>query len=368
MTHKKYAVVFVLVLLAFIAFNFAIWKCCTEVLLTKKYDGGDIARMGYVLGSKQYRKVVNDLPRRHITLKEYDGRPVDLLTIGDSFSMGGGEGRNSYYQDVIATTGNCTVLNVYPYPTDDRIAGFSPVSTLAVLLNSGYLDLLRPRSILIESVVRYSVPRFAKPLDLSRRDTLENIRRYYAATTYSLDYLPKVGFINNGNFKYLYTNILYHFSDTAFRGVVYRRELDRSFFTARDDRTLLFHNEDLTMIPVINKVTVGAVNDSFNQLADILAKKGIRLYFMPIVDKYDLYSEFIVNNPYPKNLFFDELRKLPRRYTLIDTKGILLPMLRAGDKDVFFSDDSHWTWKASRRVFETVRFPCCGRKVQGTKR
>jgi hypothetical protein len=368
MTHKRYTVVTVLLLIAFVAVNFAIWKCCTEVLLTKKYDGGDIARMGYILGSKQYRKVVNDLPRRHIGLKEYDGQPVDVLTIGDSFSMGGGEGRNSYYQDVIATIGNCTVLNVYPYPTDDRIAGFSPLSTLAVLMNSGYLDVIKPRSILIESVVRYSVPRFVRPLDLSRRDSLENVRKYYAATTYGLDYLPRVGFINNGNFKFLYTNLLYHFSDNAFRGIVYRRELDRSLFTAQDDRTLIFHNEDLSMIPYINRVTVGLVNDTFNRLADLLAAKGIRLYYMPIVDKYDLYSDFIVGNPYPKNPFFDELRKLPRSYTLIDTKAILLPMLQAGEKDVFFADDTHWTWKATRRVFQTVRFPCCERKEKAPGR
>jgi hypothetical protein len=78
---------------------------------------------------------------------------------------------------------------------------------------------------------------------------------------------------------------------------------------------------------------------------------------MPVVDKYDLYSDDIVRNPYPKNPFFDELRKLPKRYTLIDTKAILEPMVKAGVKDVFYPDDSHWTCKASKKVFETVRFP-----------
>jgi hypothetical protein len=357
MTRKKYSLAFVMLLLLFVGLNFVIWKSATEVLLTKKYDGGDLARMGYALGSKQYRKIENTLPRHRIGMKEYDGRKIDVLTIGDSFSMGGGEGKNGYYEDFIASINNCSVLNVYPYPTDDRVAGFSPISTLAVLMNSGYLDILKPRYILIESVARYCVPRFARSLDLSRTDSRENIRRYYAKTTYSLDYLPKVGFINNGNFKYLYTNLLYHFSDSAFRGLVYRMPLSRSFFTAADDRILLFHNEDLTMIPYNKGDLVAKVNDSFNQLADVLAKKGIKLYFMPVVDKYDLYSDYIVNNPYPKNPFFEELRKLPKRYTLIDTKAILEPMVKAGVKDIFYPDDSHWTCKASKRVFETVRFP-----------
>jgi len=357
MTRKKFTIAFVTLLVFFVGLNYVIWKSATEVLLTKKYDGGDLARMGYVIGSKQYRKVENNLPVRHFGMKEYTGQKIDVLTIGDSFSMGGGEGKNGYYQDFIATINNCSVLNVYPYPTDDRVAGFSPISTLAVLLNSGYLDIMKPRYVLIQSVVRYCVPRFAKPLDLSRTDSRENIRRYYAKMSYSLDYLPKVGFINNGNFKYLYTTLLYHYSDSAFRGLVYRMPLNRSFFTAADDRMLIFHNEDLNMLAFNKGAMLEKVNDTFNQLADVLAKKGIKLYFMPVVDKYDLYSAYIVNNPYPANPFFAELGKLPKRYTLIDTKAILEPMVKEGIQDVFYPDDSHWTSKATKRVFETVRFP-----------
>jgi len=357
MNYKKYTICVLSAFLFFVLINLATWKCCTEVLFTKKYDGGDFARMGYALGSRQYRKVLNDLPVRHISLKEYDGRKIDVLTIGDSFSMGGGEGRNSFYQDYIATINNCSVLNVYPYPTDDRVAGFSPVSTLAVLMNNSYLDRIKPRYILIESVARYCIPRYGRKLDLSATDSPDRIRRYYAETTYDLDYLPKVGFINDGNFKFYYYNLLYRFSDNAYRGKIYRRQLSKSLFTARSDDELLFFFEDLAMLPYINTQMVGAVNDMFNRLADILEKKGIKLYFMPIVDKYDLYREFIVDNPYPENRFFEKLRKLPRRYTLIDTKAILLPMVREGEKDVYYADDSHWTWKASKKVFETVRFP-----------
>ncbi|MRR33351.1 hypothetical protein EG829_01460 [bacterium] len=357
MNYKKFTVCALSAILFFVVMNFAIWKCCTEVLLTKKYDGGDLARMSYALGSKQTRKMVTDLPCRHITMKEYDGRKVDVLTIGDSFSMGGGEGLNSHYQDYIATINNCSVLNVYPYPTDDKVAGFAPISTLAVLMNSGYLDKIKPRYILIESVVRYCIHRYAKKLDLNATDTPERIRRYYAETTYKLDYLPKIGFINDGNFKFLYFNMLYLFSDSATKGRVYRRELSRSLFNVRNDKELIFFYEDLMMLPYMNSRMVGGVNDTFNQLADVLDKKGIKLYFMPIVDKYDLYQEDIVDNPYQENRFFDELRKLPKRYTLIDTKAILQPLVRAGEKDVFFADDSHWTWKASKQVFETVRFP-----------
>ena len=79
MTRKQFTIGFLALLLFFVGLNFVIWKCATEVLLTKKFDGGDLARMGYALGSKQYRKVENTLPYRHIGMKEYDGRKIDVL-------------------------------------------------------------------------------------------------------------------------------------------------------------------------------------------------------------------------------------------------------------------------------------------------
>jgi hypothetical protein len=333
------------------------WKCCTEVLLTKKFDGGDFARMGYALSSKQYRKAANDLPRRHIIMNEYSSQKVDVLTIGDSFSIGGGEGLNNYYQDYIATLNNCTVLNVHPYPTDDLVMFFSPFSTLAILMNSGYLDKIQPKNILIESAVRYSIPRFIKPpLDSRYTDTIDNIRSHYAKVHYSLFPLPKTGFINNGNFKYVCFNLFYKLSDKAFINNIHRRNLTQPLFTAENSRQLLFISDDIRSISMVNKYTVSKLNDNFNILASVLKKKGIKLYFMPIVDKYDLYSDFIDKNPYPKNTFFDELRALPKDYILIDTKAILLDELRRGEKDIYYADDSHWTCKAEKKIFETVKF------------
>lgn len=357
MRYRRFAVYVIAVLAVFVSGNYLIWKCATEDLLTKKYDGGDLARIGYLHGSKQYRKISNDLPVRHFGMKEYKGQPIDVMTIGDSFSLGGGEGKNCYYQDYLASLNNFTVLNVYPYPSDDHVMGFAPITTLSILYNSGYLDRIKPRYILIETVVRYSMRRFVTPFTFTRTDTRENIDKYYAKTTYSLDYLPKVTFVNQGNFKYLYYNLMYKFSDNAFRRLVYRRTLDRSFFSVKNDRDLVFWGEDLQVVEKVNKESVKALNDNFNRLSDILAEKGIKLYFMPIVDKYDLYSDYIVGNPYPRNRFFEELRALPRRYTLIDTKAILAEELRKGEKDIFHADDSHWTWKASKAVFEKVTFP-----------
>jgi len=342
---------------AFVLFHLATWKCFTEVLLTGKYDGGDLSRMGYQFASKCYRKTYVDLPRRHLEMRDYSGQPVDVLTIGDSFSMGGGRGRNPYYQDYLASYNNVTVLNMGPYPTEDRVMGCSPLSTLAVLYHSGYLDAIKPRYVLIESLETLAPARFGRHLTWERNVDFSTVVRFYAEHPFDWPALPKVFFINKGNFSFYWHKLLYLFSDNAHGKQVYQRDLDRSLFSVANSRRLLFYDFDLHILPFMTPESISQVNDTMNRVADILANKGIRLIFMPVVSKYDLYSEFIVDNPYPKNAFFDELRTLPKRYIFIDTKAILLAAVRRGEKDIFFADDTHWSWKAADTVFSRFRLP-----------
>lgn len=355
-SYKKFARYLFWYLALFFIINVTVWKFGTEVLLTSRYGGGDLARMSYLLSMKEFTRKVDDLPKKHLELKDFVGQRIDVLTIGDSFSNGGGDGRNSYYQDYIATINNLTVMNVYPYPSDDTIMGFAPATTLAVLVNSGYLDLVKPRYVLIQSAERYSVPRFAPPLNMGFTVSLEELKSYYADKSFSVNILPPVSFINEGNFKFIYYNFVYNFSDHGFRRLVHKKRLSKPLFSVNDGKTLLFHGDDLQAIQLSTTQTVKLLNDNLNSISDMLASKGIELVFMPVVDKYTLYSDFIVNNKLPKSRFFEELRNLPRRYRLIDTKEILMERLRAGEKDIYRADDTHWSWRASQAVFEKERF------------
>jgi len=356
MTHRKLTIWLIAVLTGFVLMHYAIWILFTEDILSNRHEGGDLARVGYITGSKKFENTFVDLPKRHIDMSQYRGQKIDVMTIGDSFSAGGGFRRNSFYQDYIATINNFTVLNVGPYPTDDKFAFFQPLSTLAILCNSGYLDVIKPRYILVESVARYSIRRFAKTFDFARRDSLENVIAFYNGYHLPHYKAPDVFFFNNGNHKFVLNNILYRFSDHAFSNVIHIKKLNQPLFSVENSDSLIFLHEDLKYMKEVNRQSIMQLNDNLNTMAAILEKKGIKLLFMPIVDKYDLYSDFIVDNPYPKNSYFDELRKLPRKYTLIDTKKILSGRLKQGEKDIFFPDDSHWSWKASKYIFETVTF------------
>lgn len=351
MTYKKLTCGFLIALAAFVALNFGIWKCCTERLLTDSDGpGGDLARTGYLVGAKLPRRATVDLPRHHLEFKEYQGQKIDVLTIGDSFSNGGGGGRNNYYQDYLASLHNLTVLNLGMF---EQRKG--PLATLIVLLNSGYLDRLAPKAVILQTVGRIAVERFGQPLSFDESWSAEAVRQQLQKPVYVPTALPPVRFINTGNMKYLYYSMRYLVQDSPTRQVLVKK-LSQPFFSVQLSDRLLFWHDDIDNLARQTPEAMLLLNENLNRMADLLAHKGIQLYFMPAVDKYDLYSEYLVNNPYPPNRFFERMRSLPKRYRFIDTKAILAEGLRQGEKDLYYPDDTHWSWKASERIFKQVRF------------
>jgi hypothetical protein len=357
MNYKKLALYLVGALALFAGLNLAVWKLGTEVLLTKKYDGGDLARGSYIVASKYYRKNRIELPRRHFLLDFANPRRnrADVLTIGDSFSMGLGEGKNHFYQDYIASSSNAEVGNVYPYAIPDAVLVFSPLKNLLLFYNNGLLDEVKPKYVLIESVERLCIKRFSRPFDFGFTDDRNKVVDYYKERKYNFDNLPPVGFINTGNIKFLYYNLLYrYFTDRANSAVVYRK-LTKPVFSRNGDHILFLH-EDVENAPLATDESVKILNDNMNEMARLLAKKNIKLIFMPIVDKYDLYQDYVANDPYPKSTFFEKLRQLPKNYLFIDTKKLLKEEVDKGVLDVYYPDETHWSWKAPEKIFNTVKF------------
>lgn len=349
MKYKRAVWAFLISMALFVGINYLIWEAVTEDLLTRKNSvGGDLARMGYACGFKLPRKNSDDLPLRHLEMEQFRGQKIDVLTIGDSFSNGGGGGKNRHYQDYLASLNGFTVLNTRPYKFRDSLVA------LSALCNDGTLDRLKPRIVLIASSQKFCIEDFAKRIDFELGARPENRQPFSRKD--DANRLPDVGFINNGNFKFLLYNLLYLFSDHAVAGKACVREMKESLFSVRNGDKLLFLREDVQRIPHATPGSIGLMNRNMNTLAAKLEARGISLYFMPCVDKYNLYSTFIKDNPYPRSVFFEELRKLPKKYTLIDTKALLAAELAKGEKDIFYSDDTHWSWKASKKIFETVRF------------
>jgi hypothetical protein len=357
--HRLFFRNFCIFLGLFLAYNALVWHFVTRDLRSGARPGhGDLARLGYQHGIISFTGQTRQLPKRHIEMDEYHGQPVDMVTIGDSFSNGGGFGPNQYYQDYIASNNDLTVLNIEPYQDLDF------VTQATIYANNGFLDRVKPRYLLLSTTAKYGVERFSGAVDFERTLSMEELRSHKG---YGFRHRPEQDsvsipdnifrFINEGNIKFPLFTLYYNFSDHAFFSKTYRKALDRPFFSGNREDLLLFYRDDIKNIPFATAEGVGNLNENLNRLADRLAAKGIELVFMPVVDKYDLYFEHILDNRYPKNRFFDLLRPLPKRYRFIDTKALLEEDLRAGVKDIFFVDDTHWTWKASEKIFEAEKFP-----------
>jgi hypothetical protein len=346
MKEKKYLCIFIFLLALFMGFHFIVWISFTKDLFIQKENNsiGDLGRMSYIAKSLTLRKNEQNLPLKHI---EYnDNVEIDILTIGDSFSNGGGEGTNKYYQDYIATIKNLRVMNIQP-----SNEGF--IETVLILNNSGILDKLNPKIIILESVERTAINRYSKAIDWNIGLKDYSISFLYKKYSHSN---PIPSFMNNLNYNALLYSLLYRYDDNAIFSDVYISNLTKNLFSCENKDKLLFYFEDLKDIPQSNNESISLLNENLNKLQQILNEKNIELYFMPAVDKYNLYSKYILNNKYNKSSFFELLREEKKLYKLIDTKLILENMVDNDEIDVYYSDDTHWSNKASEEIVKNIKF------------
>lgn len=326
-----------------------VWNFFTkQFLVSDKQMIGDLGRTSYSLNSLAKRKSGINLTKRHIDFN-LDSKRAEIITVGDSFSNGGAGGLNPYYQDYIATNYNKIVMNIKPLDSQGYI------ETILILSNSGILNELGVKVIILESVEREVLRKYSKTINWDVYKDKEYIYKNLSKKNYDNN-ISRPFFINNLNYNSLLYNLLYKYDDNAFFSKVYKTQLSKELFTAIDSETLLFFNDDLSSLSSYDISNISLINDNLNRLQRELKKKNIKLYFMPVVDKYNLYSKYIINNDYKENIFFELLRNLQKDYVLIDTKSILRELTDKGVKDVFYSDDTHWGFKASEEIFKQVKF------------
>jgi hypothetical protein len=155
--------------------------------------------------------------------------------------------------------------------------------------------------------------------------------------------VPPQNFLNFANFKALIYPTLYEFNDQAYFSNAVLAELSKELFSSVSADRLLFFVEDIKNVGKSNPDTVNEVVNNLNKLSDILEQNSIRLVFMPTVDKYNLYSRFIINNRFPESSLFELLREQQMDFFFVDTKQILAHELEKGIKDIYYSDDTHWS-------------------------
>jgi len=343
--NKTFVKIIFSLLSIFILFHFTIWNIYTKSIFDISQNNmvGDLSRLSYSTKSIVLREIQKPL---FFNLSNWDGKAVDLLTIGDSFSNGGG---GLYYQNFIIQTQKLRILNIEKIDNSS-----SYIETISILNNNGELAKINPKSILIESIERKCIDRLTKDVDFNKTNStiFTNIKtKKYNHTNKKI---KKISFINNSNYNAFLYNLLYPLNEHAYFSKIYKASLDKKLFTNATPYTLLYYDNDLKSIDNSTYENIKILNENLNKLTKILNKKNIKLYFMPTVDKYNLYSKHIVDNKHKNSTFFEFLRKENKLYFFIDTKKILTQKLLK--KDLYWADDTHWNKKAIEETFKNILF------------
>ena len=252
---------------------------------------------------------------------------VNVLTVGDSFSQQGIIGYQNYMPGEGLTVANCR-----------RSLYESPIQYACNILDWGVVDSTNIDVMVVEVVERDFALSFGNfkenkvevPEPESTSDKEER-----NANEWSL--------LRARDF------ILYRF---AGRSPVYQVTLDKDYFSSKEPRSLYFYYVDVANGLMIDEALRPKVKEVFDLLTHKAHERGIKLMLMMAVDKYDLYQDYIVDNPYPHPKTVNEDVKV----ILGDVTNVMLckyylePMLEKGEKDVFLFDDSHWSSKAAEVV------------------
>lgn len=345
---------FVSSLLVFVCLNIIIWKLYVDKVNSRgEYVVGDLASMSYYMDLTLPRKNILDLKKKHISFSEFNNTKVDMLVVGDSYSNGGGNGRNNYYQDYIATYNDLKVLNILQLPETNNF-----IETVILLANSGYLKKLDVKYVFIQSVQREALERFATDINYdlnSSEDIYKMITSVYDIYNPKDEDKQEIEIMNNLNQNALLYNVKFMLKGYGkFKGY-FIEKINKELFSSKISDEVIFFTDDIKKLKYENDENIMEINDNFNKLAKFLREQDIKLLVMINADKYNVYSQYISSHKYPKSTFFEILRKLPKRYQFIDTKEILLKELEKGVKDLYYPDDTHWSYKASEAVFKNIK-------------
>ena len=264
---------------------------------------------------------------------------VDVLTVGDSFSRMGKLG----YQNYLAAQG-VSVVNCKRELYDN------PFQYAYNILDRGLVDSANISVLVVQVGERDLVIR-SEEFDVNKVD----IRELGSKS-------PSNGGGSANDWSLLRARdfLMYRLDKSP----VYKVTLDKDYFNSKEPRSLYFYCADIT-----NGVNIGdASRQKIQEVYQILTRKanerGIALLLMIPVDKYDMYQDHIVDNPYPRKTYVEDAREIfGDTPNVLLCKYLLTPLIERGEKDVFLFDDSHWSIKAAEIVGKELSKRVKGHKI-----
>lgn len=305
-------------------------------LCIRPQSTGDLGRLAFIIIGEEYgqrieeNELTDTLFNKVRATEDLRNIHVNVLTIGDSFS----QQEHAGYQNYMAQEG-LTVANTRRDLYDN------PIQYAWNLLDTGVVDSTNIDVMVVEVGERD----FSFRIDNFRTDKVE----------VGEPDIPSQGGEENvwdiRKWSLLRTRdfLMYRY---AGRNPVYEVQLDRDFFTSNEPRKLYFYCADVLNGLSIDEPIRPKIKEVFDLLTNKAHERGFAFILMLPVDKYDLYQDYIVDNPYghPKRINEEVRELLGDIPEVMLCKYALQPLLENGEKDVFLFDNSHWSYKGSQAV------------------
>ena len=254
---------------------------------------------------------------------------VNVLTVGDSFSQQEHAGYQNYMPGEGLTVANCK-----------RSLYDNPIQYAYNIMDWGVVDSTNIDVLVVEVGERD----FAIRIDNFGVEKIEVPEPEKPSQGDGEEYNPnKWSLLRARDF------VLYRFAN---RSPVYVVDLKQDFFGSPEPRKLYFYCADILNGMTIEESIRPKVKEVFDLLTRMAHERGFALVFMLPVDKYDLYQDYIVDNPYayPKRINEDVRELLGDIPEVMLSKYYLKPLIDKREKDIFLFDNSHWSYKASEVV------------------
>ena len=253
---------------------------------------------------------------------------ADVLTVGDSFSKMGRLGYQNYLAAQGISVANC-----------QRELYDNPFQYAYNILDLGLVDSTNISVLVVQVGERDLVSR-SEEFDVNKIDMVEP--DHELSSNSSDENSSAWSLLRARDF------LMYRLQWSP----VYKVTLNNDFFDSKEPRSLYFYCADITNGLCIGEASKSKVLEVFLILTQKAEQRGIKLFLMLPVDKYDMYQDYIVDNPYPhpKTIIEDAKEIFGDSSNVLMCKHLLTPLLEKGEKDVFLFDDSHWSCKAAEIV------------------
>ena len=195
-----------------------------------------------------------------------------------------------------------------------------------------------PKIVIIESVERYFIERIYD-LNYSMTD-LEMLSKNLIDTTGDSNSLQiKQRTILEETQEWMKREI----GMIGYKNPIKSVTLNKECFTCtHKENKLYFYQDDINQLPTSDSLLYLA-SIKLDRLFAYADSVGIDLYVLIAADKYDIYQDYIVDNPYPQQNVLERLNAIFPHPKIINSKDTLSNMVEQGVLDVYWCNDTHWS-------------------------